>query len=522
MFACLHAPVRPVTRAASTDDDASVGELLRDRLLAAAREFSPRVEVAGLGTVLCDLSGVAKLFGDAPTIAAELRREAADRGIPVRVTVAGTRTAALLVAAARPGVTVIDPGEEAAALEPLPIRTLDALLYLEADRLEVGPKPPGRFYRASPMEEIARHRAASLRRATRSRAHAAVRDVIERHERLMATLERWGIRTLGALASLPAAELSARLGQEGPAWQRIARGDDIGPLVPTEAEERFEGSLALEWPIEGLEPLSFVLGRLLEPIAAHLERRDRAAAALVVELRLVSRETFTRRLQLPSPIRDPRVLRTLALLDLDTNPPPSGIDAVTVRIEPTPGRVLQHSLLDRARPAPEQVSTLMARLTALMGEHRCGSPRVPDTYRPGAFVMQPFVSDRRDAAKMPAATASIPPSDDAPPQPSGLLYAVRRFRQPVPIAVALADDRPVRVSPTRSGIASGRVTTCAGPWRSSGDWWQTSTAHQDKADAVSAGGWTRDEWDVALDDGTVCRIFQDRTTHGWYMEGTID
>ncbi len=257
MFACLHAPVRPVTRAASTDDDASVGELLRDRLLAAAREFSPRVEVAGLGTVLCDLSGVAKLFGDAPTIAAELRREAADRGIPVRVTVAGTRTAALLVAAARPGVTVIDPGEEAAALEPLPIRTLDALLYLEADRLEVGPKPPGRFYRASPMEEIARHRAASLRRATRSRAHAAVRDVIERHERLMATLERWGIRTLGALASLPAAELSARLGQEGPAWQRIARGDDIGPLVPTEAEERFEGSLALEWPIEGLEPLSF-------------------------------------------------------------------------------------------------------------------------------------------------------------------------------------------------------------------------------------------------------------------------
>ena len=37
-----------------------------------------------------------------------------------------------------------------------------------------------------------------------------------------------------------------------------------------------------------------------------------------------------------------------------------------------------------------------------------------------------------------------------------------------------------------------------------------------------AGGWTRDEWDVALDDGTVCRIFQDRTTHGWYMEGTID
>ena len=410
MFACLHAPVRPVTRAASTDDDAAVGESLQDRLLAAAREFSPRVEVAGLGTVLCDLSGVAKLFGDAPTIAAELRREAADRGIPVRVTVAGTRTAALLVAAARPGVTVIDPGDEAAALEPLPVRTLDALLYLEADRLEVGPKPPGRFYRASPMEEIARHRAASLRRATRSRAHAAVRDVIERHERLMATLERWGIRTLGALACAPSRRAVSASGQEGPAWQRIARGDDIGPLVPTEAEERFEDTLALEWPIEGLEPLSFVLGRLLEPIArisnGGIARPRRWSSSCGWCRARRSRGGCSCR-----PLSAIRaVLRTLALLDLDTNPPPAGIDAVTVRIEPTPGRVLQHSLLERARPAPEQVSTLMARLTALMGDHRCGSPRVPDTYRPGAFVMQPFVSDLRDAAKMPAVTASSPAS----------------------------------------------------------------------------------------------------------------
>jgi protein ImuB len=217
------------------------------------------------------------------------------------------------------------------------------------------------------------------------------------------------------------------------------------------------------------------------------------------------------------------VLRTLALLDLDTHPPSAGNDAVTVRIEPTPGRVLQHSLLERARPAPEQVSTLMARLTALMGEQRCGSPRVPDTHRPGAFIMQPFVSDRREGKDQAATTSAL--HDDAPAR-AGLPYAVRRFRQPVPIAVALADDRPVRVTPTRSGIAAGHVATCAGPWHSSGDWWHTSTVPREKAkddaDTVAAGGWTRDEWDVALEDGTVCRIFQDRTTHGWYMEGTID
>ena len=64
--------------------------------------------------------------------------------------------------------------------------------------------------------------------------------------------------------------------------------------------------------------------------------------------------------------------------------------AVTVRVEPTPGRVLQFSLLERALPAPEQLSTLVARLSALMGQDRCGSARILDTHRPGAFAMAPF------------------------------------------------------------------------------------------------------------------------------------
>ena len=92
------------------------------------------------------------------------------------------------------------------------------------------------------------------------------------------------------MASLPRcrpAELSSRLGQHALAWQAIARGEDTAPLVPTLPEERFESSLELEWPVEGLEPLSFVLTRLLEPLSARLERRDRGAAILHLELRLV-------------------------------------------------------------------------------------------------------------------------------------------------------------------------------------------------------------------------------------------
>ena len=139
-------------------------------------------------------------------------------------------------------------------------------------------------------------------------------------------------------------------GGRGLVWQAIARGEDTRPLVPTLPEERFESSIDLEWPIEGLEPLSFVLTRLLEPLSTRLERRDRGAAVLHVRLRLVSREIHARSLQLPSPMRDVRTLRTLALLDLESHPPAAAIDRVTIVIDPTPGRVLQHTLF-RARAA---------------------------------------------------------------------------------------------------------------------------------------------------------------------------
>jgi protein ImuB len=512
MFACLYASTSP-----SSDVPAVQG------LLAAALEFSPRVEPAGSHAVVADLAGVERLFGDPHAIAKELQREATSRGVPARVAVAGSRTAALLVAHARPGVSVIAPGGEASALAVLPVRALDALLPLATDRLEAGPMAVSRFYRTSPMEELARHRTASARRAIRTSPRAATRAVIERHERLLATLERWGLRTLGDLAALPAADLTARLGADGPSWQRLARGEDDEPLVPCLPDERFEEHLELEWPIEGLEPLSFVLGRLLEPLSTHLERRDRAVATLVVVLRLVSRETFTRRLQLPAPIRDARVLRTLALLDLEAHPPGAGIDAVTVCVEPTPGRVLQHSLLERARPAPEQISTLLARLTGLMGEGRCGSPRVPDSHRPGAFTLDAFVVDdsasaassRRGFRKSTTAPDTADAGTHAASLPAGRgaagsrrTCAVRRYRHPVPIRVAFDNGALRRVIADRPGVSSGKVEACAGPWHSSGAWW--------------ADGWNRDEWEVALDDGSVCRIFQDRDTRAWFMDAVFD
>ncbi len=414
-------------------------------LAAVARDFSPRIELLTAREVALDLHGLERLIGDPPTIAAELRRTAADRGLRVRVAIAGTRTAARLLAHAYPGITIAEPGDERRALEHVSIDVLRV----------VGDEPDLR------------------------------------------TLRRWGLRTLGDLANLPDDEVAARLGQVGVAWQRLARGDDPRPLIPAMPEERFEQALDLEWPIEGLEPLSFVLGRLMEPLSAHLEQRDRGAAVLHVRLHLVTRDLHVRSLQLPAPMRDARTLRTLALLDLESNPPSAAIDRVVVAVDPTPARVVQYSLLTRPLPSPEQLSTLMARLNALMGEGRSGSPRAVDSWRPGAFAMQPFT---------PPDKPSNDPCGCASPRP---VVGLRRFRHPVPVRVRLDNGTPSRLTTDRRGLDGGRIDRCAGPWRTSGAWWDAEL-------------WNRDEWDVTLATGETYRLFHERESGNWFLDGVVD
>ena len=96
-------------------------------LIDLARDFSPRIETHGERIVTLDIRGLGSLLGDARTIGEELRRTAADRGLRVHLAIAATRTAAIVLAQARAGLTVIPPGEEAAALAPLPLSALAGL-----------------------------------------------------------------------------------------------------------------------------------------------------------------------------------------------------------------------------------------------------------------------------------------------------------------------------------------------------------------------------------------------------------
>lgn len=184
----------------------------RPALRTIADAFSPRYELHSDALVSIDVSGLQRLLGTAESIGAELHRDAASRGMRVHVGVAGTRTAAVVIALATPGVNVVAQGEEAKALASIPIGILEKI----------------------PDDGT-------------QRTQSSQRNIDQKNFAVLAVLafKRWGLTTLGELAALPDADLVARLGAPARLWQTIARGEEVRPLVPTLAEERFDSTIEL-------------------------------------------------------------------------------------------------------------------------------------------------------------------------------------------------------------------------------------------------------------------------------------
>jgi len=99
-------------------------------VLDVGRAFSPRVEAHLPREVILDLDGLTRLFGDARTIGAEIRRTAADRKLQLRVAIAGSRTASRLLARHRAGLTLASDGD---------------LIDAESDRIAVAEGPTSRL-----------------------------------------------------------------------------------------------------------------------------------------------------------------------------------------------------------------------------------------------------------------------------------------------------------------------------------------------------------------------------------------
>ena len=94
-------------------------------------------------------------------------------------------------------------------------------------------------------------------------------------------------------------------------------------------------------PVELLEPLAFLLARLLNGLTGSLATRALATNELRLRLRLENRATHERTLRLPVPSLDAKAFLKLMQLDLEAHPPQAHIVHIWMGANPVKPQAAQ-------------------------------------------------------------------------------------------------------------------------------------------------------------------------------------
>ena len=348
-------------------------------------------------------------------------------------------------------------------------------------------------------------------------------------QEIFAILHKWGIHTLGQLARLDKEQLGARLGPEAiRMWER-ANGQSNRVLKLVRPPESFEESFEFEHEIETAEPLLFMLRRFLEQLAVRLGAIYLVAKELTLQITFGNKQTYERVFKIPQPTNDVDLLFRMLHTHLENFRSEQPIVAVALSAQPIKPAKEQFGLFETTLRNPHQLSETLARLTALFGSERVGTPVIEETHRPDAFRMEPFSWSSNN----PSFSPSPPHGEKGSPLPlsrwerrtrsasegegvglgegrvRGLLatlqrVAFRRFRPAVSASLLLDEDTLAHV---RSAEISGKVINQRGPYLISGNWWD------EKA-------WARAEWDLQIDNGVVVRCHQGEAQ--WEIDGIYD
>lgn len=437
--------VEVVTRSQQIEDSVHAA------MLACARKFSPRIQNKSADLVILDIDGLNNLFGSPQDLAQKIRSSLAQERIAANIGVAGNPDTAAIAARGFDGVFIVTRPEQ---IGRLPLRLLNP-------------------------------------------SHS-----------LLETLDLWGITDLSKLAALNAGKLSQRLGQEGVTLQRLARGQQVNPFIADKEELEFKERADLEYSIDLIDSLSFVLASLLERICASLE--DHALATNEVDYeftldppRVAGKSIpqdlliYHRTIKLSNPATDRRLLLRRIQLDVQSHPPSAPIVAVSVRAHAVPPRHIQLGLFAPQSPDPEKLDLVIARLSNLAGASRVGSFELVDSHRPRAFVMGRFEPDRGSA---PALSSRV----------CRAKVALRLFEPAKRANIQLRRDIPLQLS------FDGRraeVIEHSPPWLASSEWWNELA-------------YSRKEWDVEVQftDSTRGKflIFVDLRTNQSFVDGSYD
>jgi protein ImuB len=346
----------------------------------------------------------------------------------------------------------------------------------------------------------------------------------------IAILHKWGIHTLGQLAALDKEELRNRLGADAVRlWER-ANGTATRLLKFVQPPETFEESFEFDHEIETAEPLLFMLRRFLEQLALRLSGIYLVAKELTLRISFSNQQTYERVFKIPQPTNDVDLLFRMLQTHLENFKSEHPIVAVALTAQPIRPASQQFGLFETALRNPQQLYETLARLSALLGSDRVGTPIKEETHRPDAFRMEPFSWAQNDEIRMsndernsqtaqephrqstgtiagetPATTAKNPSSSPSPQngeKGSTRRVVLRRFRPALSASVFTSQDRHLQ-----GGNIAGKVVDQSGPFLLSGNWWDEKS-------------WMRAEWDMQLENGDLVRVHEAEAT--WKVDGIYD
>jgi protein ImuB len=305
---------------------------------------------------------------------------------------------------------------------------------------------------------------------------------------ILAILHKWGIHTVGQLAALNKQQLAARLGPEAVRMWEHANGRSNRVLKLIRPPESFEESFEFENEIETAEPLLFMLRRFLEQLAVRLSGIYLVAKELTLRITFSDKQIYERIFKIPQPTNNVDLLFRMLHTHLENFKSEYPIVAVALSAQPIKPAREQFGLFETTLRNPHQLSETLARLTALLGADRVGTPVLEETHRPDAFLIEPFAWHG-----LPAHPIGRMPM----PRP-----ALRRFRPPAATSMFVSEQRHLQSETIR-----GQVVDQRGPYLISGNWWDEKS-------------WARAEWDLQLEAGELILAHESQGT--WKLDGVYD
>jgi protein ImuB len=405
-------------------------------VIRAVTELAPRLDVVEPGWITLAARGPSRFFGGDQALAERLAALVADlTGAPVGVGVADGRAASAIAArrATPHHPVVVPPGESPHYLAPLPVAWLR----------EVGDAAP----------------------------------------ELVDVLVRLGVRTLGELAALPAADVLARFGRSGAHAHRLAGGGDARPAVAVDPVPERRVERVFEPPVEQVAPVVFVAKQLADQLVAGLAAEGRVCTRLLVVAETEHGERSERTWYRDSGLSAPAMVERVRWQLDGWVARPGGISAGIALVRLVPDEVrgddgTQIGLWGGRSQADDDAARAITRLVGLAGDD---AVRVP-SWRGGRLPGERYewVPAASADLEQPASrlTPGPGPWPGATPPPSPAVVP----EHPVPVEMLGADGRPVRVSgrgevsapPARVTVdgIQRHVVAWAGPWPIDQHWWE--------------------------------------------------